>query len=372
FCNMIIYMKILAIETSCDDTGVAVLEKKKKIKVLSDFLSCQNDIHSEYGGVNPSIAKREHAKNIFPVFFSSLKKAKLLKKGKTEINPEIDNILERYPELLEELKTFFSQYKKPDIDQIAVTAGPGLEPCLWVGINFAKALSLAWNVPLLEVNHIEAHILVNFIKENRKEVFPALSFVISGGNTKLFLMQKLGIYKEIGSTRDDAIGECFDKTARMLKLPYPGGIEISKRAKKVKKSRFKLPRPMIRSHDYDFSFSGLKTAVLYEIKDRKIDEKEINELCFEIEEAVKDVIVSKIEKAILEFNPKSLFIGGGVSANKKIQQELKKLTKKHKLQFFAPKYTTDNAVMIGVTALLSPKKENYDKIKANSNLNLND
>ena len=365
-------MKILAIETSCDDTGIAILEERNKIRILSDFLSCQNDIHQEYGGINPSIAKREHAKNIFPVFMASLKKAKLLKKGKTTINPETEIILERYPELLAELKQFFENYEKPNIDNIAVTVGPGLEPCLWVGINFAKALALNWSIPLIPVNHIEAHILVNFLEGIKKESFPALSFVISGGNTKLFLMQTLGVYKEIGSTRDDAIGECFDKTARMLGLPYPGGVEISKRAVKVKKSRFKFPRPMINSPDYDFSFSGLKTAVLYEIKDRKLDEKEINELCFEIEEAVKDVVIKKIEKAILEFNPNSIFIGGGVSANKKLQKELKKLSKKHKLQLFIPKYTTDNAIMIGAAAILSPKEESYDKIKANSNLNLND
>ncbi|MDD3084968.1 MAG: tRNA (adenosine(37)-N6)-threonylcarbamoyltransferase complex transferase subunit TsaD [Candidatus ainarchaeum sp.] len=365
-------MKILAIETSCDDTGIAILEKKEKIKILSNFLSCQNDIHAEYGGVNPSIAKREHAKNIFPIFFNSLKKARLLKKGKTEINPEINIILERYPELLNDLKLFFSKYDKPDLDKIAVTTGPGLEPCLWVGINFAKALSLCWKIPVIKVNHIEAHILVNFIKELKESVFPAISFVISGGNTKLFLMQSLGIYKEIGSTRDDAIGECFDKTARMLGLPYPGGVEISRRAKKVKKSKFKFPRPMLNSPDYDFSFSGLKTAVLYEIKDKNLSKKEINELCFEIEEAVKDVVVKKIEKAILEFNPNSIFIGGGVSANEKLQEELKKLAKKHKLDLFIPKYTTDNAIMIGVTALLSPKEEKCDKIRANSNLNLND
>ena len=365
-------MKILAIETSCDDTGIAILENNKKIKILSDFLSSQNDIHASYGGIHPSLAKREHAKNVFPLFLASLKKTKLLKKGKTEFKKETDEILERYPELLKDLKEFFSNYEKPDIDQIAVTIGPGLEPCLYVGINLAKALALNWGIPLISVNHIEAHILVNLINSYKKEAFPALALVLSGGNTKMFLMQNIGIYKELGATRDDAIGECFDKTARLLGLPYPGGPEISKRAGKVKKSRFKLPRPMMHSNDYDFSFSGLKTAVFYEIKDRKLNENEINEMSFEIEEAVIDVVVKKTEKAILEFNPNSIFIGGGVSSNKKLQKELKKLTKRYNIDLHIPKYTTDNAIMIGVAAILSPKIKNYDKIEANSNLNLND
>ena len=364
-------MKILAIETSCDDTGIAILESNNKIKILSNFLSSQNDIHKEYGGIHPSLAKREHTKNIFPVFLSSLKKAKLLKKGKTQIFKETDKILERYPELLKDLKEFLENYEKPNIDQIAVTVGPGLEPCLWVGINFAKALALNWDIPLISVNHIEAHILVNFL-ENDKNVFPTISLVLSGGNTKIFLMQNIGIYRELGTTRDDAIGECFDKTARLLGLPYPGGPEIAKRAEKVKKSRFELPRPMINSNDYDFSFSGLKTAVFYEIKDKKLSEEEINEMSFEIENAVIDVVIKKTEKAILEFNPKSIFIGGGVSSNKKLQKELNKLAKKYNIGLHIPKYTTDNAVMIGVAAILSPKIENYDKIGANSNLNLND
>lgn len=365
-------MKILAIETSCDDTGIAILENNKKIKVLSNLLSSQNDIHAGYGGIHPSVAKREHTKNIFPLFLASLKRTRLLKKGRTEIKKETNEILERYPELLKDLKEFFNNYDKPDIDQIAVTVGPGLEPCLFVGINFAKAIALNWNIPLIPVNHIEAHILVNLMNGYKEKSFPALALVLSGGNTKMFLMQNIGIYKELGATRDDAIGECFDKTARLLGLSYPGGPEISKKAEKVKKSKFKLPRPMIHSNDYDFSFSGLKTAVFYEVKDRKLNKEEVNEMCFEIEKAVIDVVLKKTEKAILEYNPNSLFIGGGVSSNKKLQQELKKLAKKYNIDLHIPKYTTDNAIMIGVTAILSPKIENYDKIKANSNLNLND
>ena len=366
------YMKIIAIETSCDDTGIAILKQDKKIKVLADFLSSQNDIHATYGGIHPSIAKREHAKNIFSVFFSALKKAHLLKKGTTKIHPETEIILERYPELLEELKAFFSKYKKPDLQKIAVTVGPGLEPCLYVGINFAKAIALNWDLPLIPVNHLEAHILVNFIEKKEENIFPALALILSGGNTKMFLIEEIGKYKELGSTRDDAIGECFDKAARLLNLPYPGGIEIAKRAKKVKKSQFKLPRPMLHSNDYDFSFSGLKTALFYELKGKTLDKNEVNEMCFEIENAIKEVVVKKTERAIKEFPLNSILIGGGVSSNKSIQKALKDLAKKNKLKLLIPKYTTDNAVMIGVSAILSPKLNLCDKLKANSNLNLND
>ena len=364
-------MKILAIETSCDDTGIAIIEKKEKIKVLANFLSSQNHIHKEYGGIHPSIAKREHQKNIFPLFKASLKKAKLLHKGKTKIKKNTAEILKRYPQLLADFKTFLNHYKKPDIDQIAVTVGPGLEPCLFVGINFAKALALNWNLPLIPVNHIEAHILVNFLNEDQIP-FPALSLILSGGNTKMFLMESIQDYKILGETRDDAVGECFDKTARLLGLGYPGGKEIEEHAKKVKKSKFKLPRPMLHSKDYDFSFSGLKTAVFYEIKDKHLTKKEINEMSFEIQSAIIDVILKKTEKALLEFSPKSILIGGGVTNNKELQNSLKKLAKKHHLKLFIPKYKEDNAVMIGVSALLSPKIVNYDKIKAISNLNLNE
>ena len=368
-------MNILAIETSCDDTCVAILKKEKKeIKILADFVSSQNDIHANYGGIHPSLAKREHEKNIFPVFLNTLKKAKLLEKRSNDfkLKKETYILLERYPELLKQLEKFLKEYKKPEIKKIAVTLGPGLEPCLWVGINFAKALAINWNIEIQGVDHIEAHLLVNFIKAQEKDIFPALCLIASGGNTKLLLMQKIGIYKVLGETRDDAIGECFDKTARMLNLPYPGGPEISKRAEKVLKSNLNLPRPMIHSKNYDFSFSGLKTAVYYAIKNKKLTKKRIDEYCFEIEQSIVDVILKKTEKGIKEFNPRSIIIGGGVSSNKKIKNELTKLSKKYAIKFISPEHTTDNAVMIGVTALLSPKKQNYDKMVANSNLNLND
>lgn len=364
-------MNILAIETSCDDTCVGIINDKKEI--LANVISSQNDVHAEYGGINPSLAKREHEKNIFSVFKKALKEANFLieEESNFELKKETEELLERYPELLKKLESFFKKYKKPDIDKIAITIGPGLEPCLWVGINFAKAIALNWNIDIIPVNHIEAHILANFIDiKDDKDIFPSLCLVISGGNTKLFLMQKIGIYKELGSTRDDAAGECFDKTARILGLPYPGGPEIAKRSI-INKSDIKLPRPMINSDDYDFSFSGLKTAVYYETKDKELNKKYVDQLCYEIQESIIDVIEKKLKKAIIEFNPQSIMLGGGVSSNKKLQERIKTLSEEYGLKIFIPyNYTMDNAVMTGITALLVNKK--CGKIEANNNLYLNE
>jgi N6-L-threonylcarbamoyladenine synthase len=363
-------MNILSIETSCDDTCVAIVNSDKK--VLSNVISSQNDVHAEYGGINPSLAKREHENNILPVFEKALKNAGFLIENdeKFEIKKETEEILERYPALLKELEVFLTKYKKPNIDKIAITVGPGLEPCLWVGINFAKALALNWDIELIPVNHIESHILANFIDIKNKDIFPSLCLVISGGNTKLFLMEEIGKYQELGSTRDDAAGECFDKTARLLGLPYPGGPEISKRST-IGRSDIKLPRPMINSQDYDFSFSGLKTAVYYETKDKELNEEYVDQLCYEIQESIIDVIEKKLKKAIIEFNPQSIMLGGGVSTNQELQKRIKKLADRYGIKLFIPHgYTMDNAVMGGIAALLVSNK--YDRIEANSNLYLNE
>src|SRR3989344_6846262 len=234
-------MKILAIETSCDDTGAAILERKSgKFKVLSNIVSSQT-IHQNYGGVFPMMAKREHQVNLVPVLIRVLKQAKLANPKPETRNPKpetnskfkiINSILEREPELLKQLLPFLEKYEKPDIDAIAVTNGPGLEPCLWIGVNFARALSFYWNIPIIPVNHIEGHILVSFLNPklytlNPKRAFPAMCLVVSGGHTQLVLMKKIGDYKIIGETRDDAAGECFDKWAKILGLGYPGGPQIA-------------------------------------------------------------------------------------------------------------------------------------------------
>jgi len=248
-------MKILGIETSCDDTCASVLEiKKNKPILLSQIISSQEKLHSQYGGVFPSLAKREHQKNIIPVLIKALKKADLLKPNKSTLNQiprnkqtkikKVQKILERNPELFNHLKEFLEKYQKPKIDKLAITIGPGLEPCLWVGVNLAKALSFYWDLPILGVNHLEAHLLSPWVEEKYSPIFPAIGLIVSGGNTQLILIEGIGNYKILGETRDDAAGECFDKTARTLGLSYPGGKEIAKYAKKFKKVILILNSPV--------------------------------------------------------------------------------------------------------------------------------
>ncbi len=272
-------MRILAIETSCDDTGIAILEEiEGEFNVLSNVVSSQT-IHANYGGVFPMMAKREHQKNLLPVFTQALKEAKLLELTKSSLQAKRSNlktikkILEKESVLFDQVLEFLEKYEKPKVDYIAVTNGPGLEPCLWVGVNFAKVLSFVWDIPLIPVNHIEAHILVNFLnhklyskldgRQNQSIEFPAISLIVSGGHTQLILVKRTHSassgqvfkYEIIGETRDDAAGECFDKCARVLGLGYPGGPEIARIAAQFQPStthsalasQIKLPRPMINS-----------------------------------------------------------------------------------------------------------------------------
>ena len=397
-------MKILAIETSCDETAISILEAEgnfndeknpPKFKILADNLISQIDIHKEYGGVFPSLAKREHSKNLIPLLAKSLKKSNLgglASKSQTwepcfQVQRQIKKILEREPELLERFLKFVPTIQIPKIDIIAVTQGPGLEPALWVGINFAKALSLVWNKPLIPVNHLEGHILASLINPKSKIQsskinkinFPAIALLISGGHTELILMRGWMRYEKIGQTRDDAVGEAFDKVARMLNLPYPGGPEISKLAEierkkplgapspKWGKIEIKLPRPMLNTDDFDFSFSGLKTAVLYLIKKLKthpklvsqIGQEKLEELPIEIkqkiarefEDAVIEILLKKSQSAIKKYDAKTLILGGGVSANRQICHAFQSLRNSiPKLGTLMPevKFATDNAVMIGI------------------------
>ncbi len=316
-------MNILAIETSCDDTCVAVIKASKKgFKVLSNIVSSQIEIHKKWGGVYPMLARREHQKNLAPVLAEALEKA-----------------------------------KNPKIDLIAVTIGPGLEPCLWVGLNFAKALSYYWNLSLIPVNHIEAHILINQPKD-----FPALALIVSGGHTQLILVKNIGKYKLLGETRDDAAGECFDKIARILGLGYPGGPAIAKEAKG--KSSITLPRPMINQKNYDFSFSGLKTAVLYKFKKRYT-----RDLAVESQQAIIDVLIKKTLKAARDYRVKAIILGGGVSANKELRRQLKQKAKGFKLLMPDFKYCTDNAVMTAITAYFK-KPQDSRKLKPDANLRI--
>jgi N6-L-threonylcarbamoyladenine synthase len=382
-------MKILAIETSCDDTCASILSarspaKPGNIKLLSQIISSQEKLHEQYGGVFPSLAKREHQKNIIPVIARALKEANLLKeKSGTDLKKisKVQKILERNPELFESLKTFLEKYDKPKIDKLAITSGPGLEPCLWVGVNLIKALSFYWDLPIVAVNHLEGHLLSAWLEEKTLPEFPAMGLIVSGGNTQLILIMAIGKYRLIGETRDDAAGECFDKTARILGLGYPGGKEISKQAAKFKKSVYniKLPRPMIYEKNFDFSFSGLKTAVLYDFNKRTEDDRKspqyIVEISKEIQNSIVEVLVLKTAKAVEKYKAKSIILGGGVSANTKLRQEISTLCKEKNISCFLPEnaHTADNAGMIGLAALISPKPKTYSwqKLKPNSNFKIN-
>jgi len=323
-------MKILSIETSCDETAAAVVEiKGGKFKALSNVVSSQIKTHAKYGGVVPEVAARLHVEKIIPIIDKALEDAKT---------------------------------KVKDLKAIAVVSGPGLVPSLRVGVETAKTLAYAWDKPLISVNHIEGHIAASLLSA-RKVKLPAICLVVSGGHTSLIHVKDWGKYKLIGQTRDDAVGESFDKVAKMMGLGYPGGPIVSKLAEAGKPSKFDLPRPMIGSNDFDFSFSGIKTAVLYLYKSKKTWTKQDKaDLAREFENAVVEVLVKKTFDAIEKFKPNSFILGGGVAANKKLRNELKKAGKKVKgLEMHIPsfEFTTDNAAMIGAAAYFHYKDKNF-------------
>lgn len=391
-------MKILSIETSCDETAISILQTRKtgsniNVKILSNVLRSQIELHKEFGGVFPNLAKREHAKNLPTILLENLKKANLYNEETQEIEEAKKNTLElmlsHEQGLSEDLIKIFQSIKKPNIDYIAVTVGPGLEPALWVGINFAKALNYIWQIPIIPINHMEGHILSVLIDSNNLKdqeinleqfTFPSLALLISGGHTELVLISDWLKYQKIGLTRDDALGEAFDKVARLLGIPYPGGPEISRLAKLGKiNENIKLPRPMINSNDYDFSFSGIKTSALYLVKKLgEIDEQTKNDIALEFEKAVTEVLIKKTKNAIEEYGIKNLIIAGGVSANTHIRNEIKKMLEDNnlntKLHLPDQHLSTDNSVMIGIAGIFHIifEKETplVNTIKANSNLSL--
>jgi len=397
-------MRILGIETSCDETGVCIIETKETengvvLTVLGNQLYSQIKLHEQYGGVFPMMAKREHAKNLVPLLEKCLDEALLLKSkddfhliiNEEEENKKIKEILAREGELFNDLIKLLEKIERPDIDAIAVTNGPGLEPALWVGVVFAKALNIAWGIPMIPTNHMEGHIVVSSLDKIeskdkpqfliRETKYPALALLISGGHTQLVLIKENLKYEIIGNTCDDAVGEAFDKVARMLGLPYPGGKIISDLAEKEriefpnKKTSYPLPRPMIHSKDLNFSFSGLKTAVLYTLKKiNNVTDQIKQEVALEFESAVLDVLTSKVSQAVEEYNPQTLIIGGGVSANPKIRAELTKVCEKYGLEFLVPEVTasTDNALMIAVAGYMNiaAGKQDTTDFKANGNLSL--
>ena len=385
-------MKILAIETSCDDTAIALanFNEISDFKIISSAISSQIEIHKQWGGVYPTLARREHQNNLVLVLKKVLKDAKLLKtllkdkKHKTDVD-EIEHILTREKKLFERTSKFLNQYQKPDIDYISITYGPGLEPCLWTGVNFARALSFAWEIPIIPINHIEAHLFANFVNQPEmlkqpKELFPAVFLIVSGGHTQLIFIKKLGLYKIIGETRDDAAGEAFDKIARVIGLSYPGGPAIAKASQEISTNKFtlKLPRPMINSNDFDFSFSGLKTAVLYDTKKHSAKtlktKQYINTMAKESQQAIIDVLVAKTLKAAKALSAKTIIIGGGVAANKALQQLIAKKSSGFNLIMPEANLCTDNASMVALNACYrlakSAKIKNWKNIKAEANLTL--
>ncbi len=399
-------MRILGIETSCDETAAAVVEGKNPptplyakgaVKVLSNIVSSQIEIHKKYGGVVPEVAAREHVLNILPVINEALEKA---------------GLTPRFPLLIRK-----GELKGRGIDAIAVTTGPGLITSLQVGVETAKVLSYVWKIPAVAVNHIEGHIYANFITPQalllkggvRGVKFPALILTVSGGHTMLVLMKGHGKYKVIGETVDDAAGEAFDKAAAMMGIGYPGGPVISAEADNFRMSNVEcringqnnksqienrqsaitLPRPMIYSKDYNFSFSGLKTALLYKIQKDPTSpfnnkglrgassewRKRIPEYCFEFQQAAIDVLIHKTIKAAENYKVKTVMLSGGVAANLELRKQMAEKIKKEitNSNFLIPdlQYTTDNAAMIaaaGYFKALRKKFTPWRKLKADCNL----
>lgn len=385
-------MILLAIETSCDETAVSIVKrirgKQVRFEVLSHKILSQIDLHAQYGGVFPMLAKREHTKAITQLIAECLEEADLLTERTNTYHipngdrKKLDTLLEREPEMRNAMQVLFEGIQKPAIDAIAVTQGPGLEPALWVGITAALALRTVWGIPVYPINHMEGHIVAGLITvdENIYEIseveLPACALLISGGHTELVHIPKLRSYKVIGKTRDDAVGEAFDKVARMLSLPYPGGPEISRLAEHARKEglvvdeALRLPRPMLHSGDLSFSFSGLKTAVLTRIKKiGELDDITKRMLALEFENSVTDVLVAKVRQAMYETSAKTLIVGGGVSANTHIRFALKNLSEQDSFSLFIPNrnLSTDNGLMIAATGLLHIAEDESPKVKLVAN-----
>jgi len=395
-------INILAIETSCDETAISIVEagggfKRAQLKMRSSVVLSQVKLHAKYGGVYPSLAKREHGRNLLPVLRQALQEAGcgisnsqflISNQFSNKIISRLKKIFEREPELLEQFLQEIPKLQKPKISAIAVTYGPGLEPALWVGINFAKALSLVWGIPVVPVNHMEGHIFSAFIKSGAKNSkfkiqnskFPMLALLVSGGHTELVLVKDWLKYRKIGETRDDAAGEAFDKVARILGLPYPGGPEISRIAKQgVARKAFALPRPMMHSGDFDLSFSGLKTAVLYMVrKIKKVTPQIRADIAREFEEAVADVLAAKTVAAAQKYNISTILLGGGVAANEHLRERLSAAVKKElsdaSLLLPDRRATTDNAAMIAVAGyfryLRNGALRSASRLRARGNLGL--
>jgi N6-L-threonylcarbamoyladenine synthase len=409
-------MITLGIETSCDETALALIETRgthtkvgdnsqhTEYRIIQSLVHSQAELHSAYGGVFPTLAKREHSKNLVPLLEKILndlpvKKDSSGKECRVEnFKDKLDSFKNEYGEqnsdLLESFVHAHYLERIPDIDRIAVTEGPGLEPALWVGIIFARLLGELWNIPVIPVDHMEGHVIGSLLDDEKPYgtwqplkylETPAVALLISGGHTELIKIENnspletsnLKIsYTLLGKTVDDAVGEAFDKTARLLGLPYPGGPHISKLAHEAWEQKIespvKLPRPMINSGDLNFSFSGLKTAVLYAVReaqengtmctDKTDTEQSINfkkGLAYGFEQSVVEVLNSKLQQAIEDTGAQAVIIGGGVSANHVLRTNFKKIAEKYHIPLFLPSFhvSGDNALMIALVGSM----KNFDQ-----------
>lgn len=377
-------MRILAIETSCDETGLAVVEgtgtlAAPQIKIRKEVLTSQIAVHAPWGGVVPNLAKREHIKNL--------------------------------PILLRRIEYRVARIEKT-VDLVAVTVGPGLEPALWAGIEFAKQLAKKWSKPLVGVNHMEGHLYSPLLNSHcsllATRKFPAIALVVSGGHTMLLKMEGFGKRKKLGETRDDAAGEAFDKVARLLDLPYPGGPEISKLALRGDPLAIPFPQPMLHSKDFDFSFSGLKTAVLYYLRDNypsyvipgpfshserseesslarrdgararrgpsglPRDDKWEYDIAASFEFAAVNVLAEKTFRAVMESGAKSVWLAGGVAANPHLRKTFESRAKQLKIPVIMPDmaHNTDNAAMIGAAAYMNKLRGKKYALRARGDLNI--
>ncbi len=347
-------LTILGIETSCDETAIAVVDasgglSSPKFRVRANSVSSQIKMHAPYGGVVPNLAKREHIRNLPIILKQALGKANIS-------NPQ------------------------KEIDTIAVTVGPGLEPALWTGITFAQKLAEEWQLPVIAANHMEGHLVTPLLGASSSTIsFPLIALLVSGGHTEIVLVSSWGKYRVLGETVDDAAGEAFDKVARMLKLPYPGGPEVSRLARTGNRYSFSFPRPMLQQKNYDFSFSGLKTAVLYQLRDLQEQKTPFskNDIAASFEDAVIDVLTLKTMRAAVEYNALSIIVGGGVAANARLRARMRDAIKKEKrgrALYLAPlSMTGDNAAMIAASAYfhsLTDDFANWKKLEARAILPL--
>ncbi|MFA6432436.1 MAG: tRNA (adenosine(37)-N6)-threonylcarbamoyltransferase complex transferase subunit TsaD [Candidatus Paceibacterota bacterium] len=395
-------MIILGIETSCDETALALIETQgegsaREYRVIASLILSQAELHSAYGGVYPTLAKREHGKNIVPLLHRLFEQAGLPRRspsvGQDSPAQGLSETLDSFrtevgsqnPELFESFAQAEFLEQAPAIDLIAVTEGPGLEPALWVGINCARMLAALWGTPLLPVNHMEGHIIGSLLPSDLVDgawqklyelPLPAVALLASGGHTELVRIDSLAHYEIVGETRDDAVGEAFDKAARLLGLPYPGGPRLAELSAQAATagiiSPVKLPRPMLGSDDLDFSFSGLKTAVLYAVRDAdKTPDGQLPDdfkkgLAREFEQAVVETLDTKLRSAIEKIGARSIVIGGGVSANLALRERFGETAREHGIPIFLPSrhIAGDNALMIALSGAIGFTTPRTEKLRA--------